>query len=62
MDIKEIAERIQLMISTADELMQMGEDFPALYRNTKRIRASLKMLELNVSDVAALEGDEEVSS
>ncbi|OQX28362.1 MAG: hypothetical protein BWK80_00520 [Desulfobacteraceae bacterium IS3] len=58
MDIKEIAKRIQLMVTTADELMQMGEDFPALYRNTKRIRASLKMLEINVSDVAALEGDE----
>jgi hypothetical protein len=62
MDIKEIAERIQLMISTADELMRMGEDFPALYRNTKRIRASLKMLEINVSDVAALERDEEATS
>jgi hypothetical protein len=54
-DIKQINSKIQLMKTTADELKQMGDDFPALARNMVRISASLKMLEINVSDVVALE-------
>jgi hypothetical protein len=33
----------------------MGADFPALARNSTRILASIKMLELNVSDIAELD-------
>ncbi|QTA88508.1 hypothetical protein [Desulfonema magnum] len=58
MNIKEIDEQIQLMISTADELKRLGQDFPALYRNMVRIRASLKMLELNVSNITELTEEE----
>jgi hypothetical protein len=36
---------------TAEELKQSTTDFPALARNTARILASIKMLELNLSDV-----------
>ena len=54
-DIKLIHSKIQLMQTTADELKQMADDFPALDRNLVRISASLKMLEINVSDVVALE-------
>ena len=54
-DIKLIHSKIQLMQTTADELKQMADDFPALARNLVRISASLKMLEINVSDVVALE-------
>ena len=50
-DINEINAKIQLMKQTAEELNRMGEDFPALARNTVRILASIKMLEINVSDL-----------
>jgi hypothetical protein len=39
------------MKRTAKELKHMGEDFPALTRNLVRIEASLKMLEINISDL-----------
>jgi hypothetical protein len=54
-DIKEINAKIQLMKQTAEELNQIGEDFPALARNTVRILASVKMLEINVCDLVELE-------
>ena len=51
-DLKEIDERIQSMKKSAEELRQMADRFPALYRNTARILASIKMLEINISDIA----------
>ena len=54
-DLKQINSKIQLMKSTAEELKQLGEDFPALSRNMVRILASLKMLEINISDLVELE-------
>ena len=51
-DLKELDRKIQSMKKTAEELRQMGENFPALYRNIRRILAGIKMLELNISDVA----------
>jgi hypothetical protein len=53
-DLKELDSKIQSMKKTAEELRQMGENFPALYRNTSRILASIKMLELNISDVTTI--------
>jgi len=53
-DLKELDSKIQSMKKTAEELKQMGEDFPALYRNISRVLASIKMLELNISDVAGM--------
>ncbi len=53
-DLKELDIKIQSMKKTAEELRQIGEDFPALYRNISRILASIKMLELNISDVATI--------
>jgi len=37
------------MKKAAQELEMMASDFPAVRKNTSRILASLKMLELNVS-------------
>lgn len=54
-DLKEIDDRIQLIKKTADELKQMADKFPALDRNTSRILASIKMLEINVSDLLLFE-------
>lgn len=53
-DLKELDSKIQSMKRTAEELKQLGEDFPALYRNASRVLASIKMLELNVSDLAGM--------
>jgi len=53
-ELKELDIKIQSMKKTAEELRQIGEDFPALYRNISRILASIKMLELNISDVATI--------
>jgi hypothetical protein len=53
-DVKELDTKIQSMKKMAEELKQMGEDFPALNRNISRILASIKMLELNISDVATI--------
>ena len=54
-DLKKIDEKIQLMKSTAEELNRLGDNFPALARNSVRILASIKMLEINVSDLVELE-------
>ena len=54
-DIKKIDDKIQVLKRTAEELNRMGDDFPALARNSTRILASIKMLELNVSDLVDLD-------
>jgi hypothetical protein len=54
-DLNKINDKIQLMKQTAQELNQMGKDFPAIARNTLRIMASVKMLEINISDLVELE-------
>ena len=50
-NLNELNSKIRLMKECAEELNRLGEDFPALNRNTVRILASLKMLELNISDI-----------
>ncbi len=50
-DIDKIDNNIRAMKKAAEDLSQMGDAFPALKRNTARILASIKMLELNVSDI-----------
>ena len=54
-DLKKIDEKIQLMKSTALELNRLGDNFPALARNSVRILASIKMLEINISDLVELD-------
>jgi len=49
--LEEMDQKIQLMKSTGEELKGMADDFPALSRNLVRILASIKMLELNITDV-----------
>jgi len=50
-NIDEINEKIRRLKQTAKDLSQDADDFPALSRNTARILASIKMLELNISDI-----------
>lgn len=51
----EIDDKIQTMKKAALELQGMADDFPALSRNVSRILSSIKMLELNVSDILDLQ-------
>ena len=51
-DVKELDKKIQTLKKEAESLRDMACSFPALYRNTRRILASIKMLELNLSDVS----------
>jgi len=53
-DLHEINDKIQLLKKTAEELNRIGESFPAIARNTVRILASVKMLEINISDLVEL--------
>jgi hypothetical protein len=53
-DLKNINAKIQLLKKTAEELKLMGENFPTIERNSVRILASIKMLEINVSEVIEL--------
>ena len=54
-DLIDIDEKIQLMKRIAQELNRLGDNFPALARNSVRILASIKMLEINISDLVELD-------
>ena len=47
--------KIMAIKKTATELRQMADAFPAIARNSARILASTKMLEINLSDLVDLE-------
>ena len=49
-DLQEINRLIMDMKETAEQLYAITDNFPAVNKNIKRILASIKMLELNVSD------------
>ena len=53
-DLKAINDKIQLIKKETEALKEMGTSFPALDRNSSRILASIKMLELDISDIADL--------
>ena len=54
-DINKMSEKILLMKQTAVELKEMEAFLPALDRNIARILASLKMLEIGITDIAELD-------
>jgi hypothetical protein len=49
-DLEKMARLIGNLRNTAEELVGVSHSFPALNRNTKRILASVKMLEINLPD------------
>jgi hypothetical protein len=51
-NIKGMAEKIQSIKKTATELKQISGGIQAVDRNVDRILASVKMLEINISDIA----------
>jgi hypothetical protein len=50
-DIENMNLNIRSARKAVEELKRLGENFPAVARNAERMLASLKMLEINVSDV-----------
>ena len=53
-DLYSIDRKIQVIKKAAKELKRLSDNFPAVERNTDRILASLKMMEINISDVLHL--------
>ena len=53
-NIKEMAGKIALIKKEARELKEMSSGNPSVDKNTDRILSSVKMLEINVSDVAEI--------
>ena len=51
-NIKEMAEKIAAIKQQAVELQQLSGGIQAVDKNADRILASVKMLEINVSDLA----------
>jgi hypothetical protein len=49
--MEEMDQRIKSIKKTAEELKDLAKDIPAVNRNVDRILASVKMLELNISDL-----------
>ena len=53
-DIEKLDEQIQRLKQAALALSEMADQFPAVKRNAARVLASIKMMEINVSDVVGL--------
>jgi hypothetical protein len=53
-EIGKIDTRIKVIKKAAQELKALSGKIPAVDRNTARILASVKMLEINISDVIDL--------
>jgi pyruvate formate-lyase activating enzyme-like uncharacterized protein len=53
-EMKKIDTRIKMIKKAAQELKELSAEIPAVDRNTARILASVKMLEINISDVKDL--------
>ena len=49
-ELRKIDDKIKLLRNTAKELESLAENIPAITRNTTRLLASVKMMELNISD------------
>ena len=50
-DLKGMDEKIRLLKKISEDILEQGDNFPSLSRNCRRILASVKMMELNVSDI-----------
>jgi hypothetical protein len=52
--LKEMAEKIQAIKEAATELQNISGEIQAVDRNVDRILASVKMLEMNISDILGI--------
>jgi len=53
-NVEELADRIRQLRQIAEELREKGEGIETLERNVERILASVRLLEINISDVTAV--------
>jgi len=53
-EMKKIDTRIKTIKKVAQELKKLSVGIPAVDRNTERILASVKMLEINITDILDL--------
>ncbi len=53
-DIEKLDDQIQVLKKAALALSEMGDQFPAVKKNAARVLASIKMMEISVSDVVRL--------
>ena len=53
-ELIEMDAKIQTMKKAALELQRMANQFPTVSRNVSRVLSSIKMLELNISDILDL--------
>jgi pyruvate formate-lyase activating enzyme-like uncharacterized protein len=53
-EIRKLDTRIKTIKKAAQELKELSAEMPAIDRNAVRILASVKMLEINISDVKDL--------
>ena len=53
-DVKKLDTRIKAIKKAAQELKKISKGIQAIDRNTERILASVKMLEINISDLLEL--------
>ena len=53
-DLKGMDEKIQLLKRISEDILEGADNFPSLSRNCCRILASVKMMELNMSDIQGL--------
>ncbi len=53
-EIKKLDTRIKTINKAAQELKEFSNGIPAVDRNAERILASVKMLEINISDILEL--------
>ena len=56
--IGDMAEKIQVLKKTATELKRISGGVQAVDRNVDRILASIKMLEINIGDLADIGEDD----
>jgi hypothetical protein len=52
--LKEMAEKVQAIKEAATELQNVSGGIQAVQRNADRILASVKMLEINISDISSI--------
>ncbi len=53
-ELRKLDTRIKTIKKAAQELKELSAEIPAVDRNTARILASVKMLEINISDLIDL--------
>ena len=55
-DIKAMADIIHSLRQDAEKLQEIGASIPSVVKNTDRILADIKILEININDVVELVG------